>query len=167
VLDKPEELIPDLIANVPDADRSTTVPIHETVDIGALDVLLNATKPTLFDSKPLIRLNVVKEVAPPDTLVSNLQKTLGVTVNVKKSLTLKKKKEGVKRAKYGHWYMKPSLWSKKMKDSLKEKDSSSAQVKSLGLHEMIQKKLEEIKANQEKEDAEILAENSLKSKKVF
>lgn len=166
-MDQPEELIPDLIANVPDADRSTTVPIHETVDIGALDVLLNATKPTLFDSKPPIRLNVVQEVAPPETLVSNLQKTLGVTVSFKKSMNSKKKKEVVNRAKYGNWYIKPSLWSKKMKDSLKEKDSSKAQVKSLGLHEMIQKKLEEIKTNQEREDAEILAGNSLKPKKVF
>ena len=65
----------------PDPDRPFAVSAHEAVDIGGLDVLLNACKPTLLDSKPPIRLNVVQEMNPPEALVKNLKKTLGVRIN--------------------------------------------------------------------------------------
>ena len=61
-------------------DRPVSVPIHEATDVGGLDVLLNACKPTLLDSKPPIRLNVIQEANPPEALVKNLQKTLGVKI---------------------------------------------------------------------------------------
>ena len=173
VLDKPELLIEDLDPNNPDPDRVTSVPLHEAVDIGALDVLLNACKPSLFDSKPPIRLNVVQEVAPPDLLVKNLQKTLGVSIengNGSQEKSTKSipgfgyhsKSEKRIRPKYGHWYIRPSQWEGQMKSHNNEKSEKETVQTSLGLHEMIQKKLEEIKANQEREDAEILAENTMK-----
>lgn len=167
VLDQPEILIQDLNPNIPDPDRPTSVPAHEAVDIGALDVLLNACKPSLFDSKPQIRLNVVQEVAPPDLLVKNLQKTLGVNIGqVKEKSKVSvafgyQNKEIKARPKYGNWFIKPSLWSEKMKSQ--NSGCSKTKISSpQGLHEMIQKKLEEIKTNQEKEEAEIIAENSVK-----
>ncbi len=81
VLDKPVKLIEDLDPDHPDSDRPFAVSTHEAVDIGGLDVLLNACKPTLLDSKPPIRLNVVQEMNPPEALVKNLKKTLGVRIN--------------------------------------------------------------------------------------
>ena len=81
VLDKPVQLIEDLDLDRPDPDRPFAVSTHEAVDIGGLDVLLNACKPTLLDSKPPIRLNVVQEMNPPEALVKNLKKTLGVRIN--------------------------------------------------------------------------------------
>lgn len=80
-MDKPVVLIADLDPDHPDPDRPLAVPMHEATDVGGLDVLLNACKPTLLDAKPPIRLNVVQEANPPEALVKNLQKTLGVKIS--------------------------------------------------------------------------------------
>lgn len=82
-LDKPVELIPDIDPDNPDPDRVFSVPAHEMVDVGGLDVLLNACKPTLLDAKPPIRLNVVQESNPPEALLKNLHRTLGVRIETK------------------------------------------------------------------------------------
>lgn len=82
-LDEPVRLIDDLDPDHPDPDRCFQVPSHELVDIGGLDVLLNACKPTLLDAKPPIRLNVIQESNPPEALVKNLKKTLGVKLDKK------------------------------------------------------------------------------------
>ena len=84
-LDSPVKLIDDLEPDHPDPDRCYQVPAHEVVDIGGLDVLLNACKPTLLDAKPPIRLNVIQESNPPEALVKNLKKTLGVKLDKKGS----------------------------------------------------------------------------------
>ena len=95
VLDKPVQLIEDLDPDHPDSDRPFAVSMHEAVDIGGLDVLLNACKQTLLDSKPPIRLNVVQEMNPPEALVKNLKKTLGVRINADGKGGSKQKVQGL------------------------------------------------------------------------
>ena len=48
----------------------------EDADVAGLDVLLNASKPSVMEAKPLTKINVVTEANPSDELVTSLQNTV-------------------------------------------------------------------------------------------
>ena len=85
VLGKPVQLIEDIDPDKPDPDRPLSLLPHEIVDVGGIDVLLNACKPTLLDTKAPIRLNVVQESNPSSNLLKGIQKNMGIQIKTPKS----------------------------------------------------------------------------------
>ncbi|KAJ3325108.1 hypothetical protein HDV06_004864 [Boothiomyces sp. JEL0866] len=71
-------------------------------DIAGFNVLLNACKPAILETKPLMRLNVVQETfGTGDTIDSAYEKQ-------------KKTRVVPKKITFGQWFLKPELWNETM-----------------------------------------------------
>nr|KAJ3419664.1 hypothetical protein HK105_006687 [Polyrhizophydium stewartii] len=152
--------------------------VLERVDISGFDVLLNACKPSILEAKPPVRLNVVHEINPPDTLVNTLQTNLGMNLDDKKnaenqgeetarcgdgarkagkkvlpevdsSFTYRKKIRR-QRPRYGAWYVPPSMWNEYMKAH--GVDAAKKKAEESSSHRfggIVQEKLDEINRKRE------------------
>ncbi|KAJ1548004.1 hypothetical protein HK096_007475 [Nowakowskiella sp. JEL0078] len=135
------------------------------------DVLLNACKPNLMDSKPPMRLNVLDEANPPEALINSLRDNLGVIIQKTRIGTAEARARGIpeidlanardkgKKSAYGRWYVQPSKWEKIPELKLESNEqnpvfSKMAIASQRGKRQkgIVQQKLEEIVTHRAKED---------------
>ncbi|KAJ3126670.1 hypothetical protein HK098_007263 [Nowakowskiella sp. JEL0407] len=137
VLDAPPNLN---IPNLPPSSTTNTPtqPDTNTLDSQELDfdVLLNACKPTVSDSKLPIKVHIEDEANPPELLLNSLYDNLGIVIPKFRVSTAEARARGIpdyelarsrgeklvkpgknskkiiQKAKYGVWYTHPSKWER-------------------------------------------------------
>ncbi|KAJ3148975.1 hypothetical protein HK101_002100 [Irineochytrium annulatum] len=132
-----------------------------TIAGGDFDILLNAWKPSILETKPPIRLNVIEERNPPESLIQSLRENLSNEIGASflehaskragRKAAADKNKEKHRKAKYGSWYVKPTLWQEFMQKDAERGEDKTAKTHRFG--GLVQKKLDEIMAQRAKEDA--------------
>ncbi|KAJ3412283.1 hypothetical protein HDV05_000994 [Chytridiales sp. JEL 0842] len=148
-------------------------PMSQDASAGEFDILLNACKPSILETKPPIRVNVSQEDNPPHALIASIKENFGATFKeavferatpyhqpkLERQVAMNNhyNQETKYRAKYGAWYVKPSKWHDFMKKSNGEdedqKKLTAAKEKKFG--GLVQQKLDEIVANRAKEELKL------------
>ncbi|KAI8902648.1 hypothetical protein BC833DRAFT_572791 [Globomyces pollinis-pini] len=140
VLDHSIKLDPVILEQVKDLDEKhgeSSVKKQVGVvdnDISGFNVLLNACKPSILESKPAMRLNVVKEMVGSSG---------GNHIGIQKSSASIVKTTRQKSKNYGAWYLPPENWSQCMLEHTTVDDEPIADS---GHHfgGIVQQKLDEI-----------------------
>ncbi|KAI9203197.1 uncharacterized protein BJ171DRAFT_511109 [Polychytrium aggregatum] len=139
----------------------------EEISTSDFDILLNACKPSILETKPPVRLNVVHEANPPDSLLLSLRENLGLKIaqakkkyNKATKIILDSTPEAIERStpsvrqrrlNYGSWYLQPNQWSKFAKMEAAKKESENA-PKQRAFRGIVQEKLDEITRHRAQEE---------------